>query len=173
MKTIKRQQRTIGAIVKIPLENDYHTYARILETRLAFYNVRTKNDMEIEEIVKKPILFTIIVYDEIITKGHWTKIGKKLPIENNPEFSKPFYMEDIWQKKLWICKGLEKIEATKEEITSLESYTVWDYENIQERLNDHYANRKNEYVEDMKAGKQISGMINRALKRKKELEVLK
>ena len=35
---MKRQQRTVGAIVQVPLENGYHTYARILKTRLAFYD---------------------------------------------------------------------------------------------------------------------------------------
>ena len=43
----KKQQRTIGAIVKVPLEKGgYHTYARILKSPyFAFYDLRTKEEI--------------------------------------------------------------------------------------------------------------------------------
>ena len=69
-RPLKRQQRTVGAIVKIPLEDGFHTYARILETRCAFYDARTEEDLEIKEIIEKPILFFATVYDSVITKGY-------------------------------------------------------------------------------------------------------
>ncbi len=78
---LKRQQRTVGAIVKVPLENGFHTYARILEVRGAFYDARTQEDLEIDEIIEKPILFFAAVHNSAITKGYWQKIGKKLPLE--------------------------------------------------------------------------------------------
>ena len=169
MKTIKRQQRTIGAIIKVPLENGYHTYARILETRLAFYDARTKKEFDIKEIINKSILFTIVVYDEVITNGYWLKVGKKLPIEQRAEFNKPVFTENILTNKYWIYTNKEKIEATKEQVAGMESYQIWGNEDVEIRLNDYYANRKNDYIEDMKNSSPISGMIKRALLRKKEL----
>lgn len=53
-RLIKRQQRTIGSIVKIPLENGFHTYARILKSRIAFYDLRTtetKNERNINAAI--------------------------------------------------------------------------------------------------------------------------
>ena len=166
---MKRQQRTVGAIVKIPLENGCHSYARILQTRLAFYDICTKKDLLLEEIIEKPILFISVVYDFAITKGFWLKIGKKLPLEEHLQKTTPLYTEDLLTGKYLIYDGGKQVVATKDEIKGLESYTVWSPEGIEKRLNDYFANRKNEFVEDMKAGRQISGMFERALLRKKEL----
>ncbi len=41
-RKFKKQQRTIGAIVEIPLNDGYKTYARILDEYFAFYNIYTK-----------------------------------------------------------------------------------------------------------------------------------
>ncbi len=166
----KKQQRTIGAIVKIPLENGYHTYARILKSRLAFYDSRTSENLMPKEIIKKTILFVAVVYDYAITKGYWLKAGKKIPLEDHLKQNKPMYTEDVLTGKYLIYENGKHREAAKEEIKGLESYVVWTHEGIEKRINDHYANRKNVFVEDMKAGKQISGMIERALGRKKELQ---
>ncbi len=68
-KKSKRQQRTVGAIVKIPLANGYHSYARILEDDLAFYDIYTQQDESEAYILARPILFVAMVFDDIITKG--------------------------------------------------------------------------------------------------------
>ena len=166
---MKRQQRTIGSIVKVPLEEGYHTYARILETRLAFYDARTKEELDVETIVDKAVLFIVIVENYPINQGIWLKVGQKLPLEENLTTLKPLYIEDYFSGKHYIVKGTERAEVSKEEIGGLESFTHWNCEGIEKRLNDHYANRKNEFVADMKEGRQTSGMVARALRRKKEL----
>ena len=56
-RTFKKQQRTVGSIVKIPLENGFHGYGRILENDIAFYDFRTKEDLNPQEIIEKSILF--------------------------------------------------------------------------------------------------------------------
>lgn len=169
----KKQQRTIGAFVKIPLEDGYHTYARILKSRLAFYDSRTTENLKTDEIIKKPVLFVVVVHDYAITQGHWLKTGKKIPVKPELEQNQAMYTEDVLTGKYLIFENGEQREASKEEIKGLESYTVWTPEGIEKRLNDHYANRKNEFVDDMKAGKQISGMFERAIRRKKELQAEK
>lgn len=167
---MKRQQRTVGAIVKIPLEKGSHSYARILKTRLAFYDVCTNENLPIDTIIDYPTLFIAVVYDYAITKGFWLKIGKKLPLEKHLLKLPPLYTEDLLTGKYLIYENGKQVETTKEHIKGLESYTVWSPEGLEKRLNDHFANRKNEFVENMKTGRQISGMFERALLRKKALQ---
>ncbi|HMZ65402.1 MAG TPA: hypothetical protein PK079_06250 [Leptospiraceae bacterium] len=38
---MKRQKRTKGAIVEIPLNNGYHTYGRVLKSGMAFYDLKS------------------------------------------------------------------------------------------------------------------------------------
>jgi Immunity protein 26 len=74
---MKRQQRTIGAIVKIPLKDGFHSYALVLDkASIAVYNLKTKSELTIEEVITYDTLFIIAVYNSAITSGHWPKIGK-------------------------------------------------------------------------------------------------
>jgi len=150
-RKLKRQQRTVGAIVKIPLENDFWTYARILEVKMAFYDAKTNQDLEISEIVQKPVLFFATVYDSAITKGFWEKIGKKLPLENHLLDLPPIYRQDILNpKRFWIHHKNQVLEVDREACLGLEVMATWNYENIEKRLNDHYAKRPNDFVDYMK-----------------------
>jgi len=149
-RTLKRQQRTIGSIVKIPLENGFWTYARILEVKCAFYDAKTNQDLDIEEIIQKPILFFATVYDSAITKGFWEKIGKKLPLEDHLLDLPPVYTQNILNPtKFTIHHKKISRPATQEECLGLESSTVWTYNGIEKRLNDHYFERYNQRVDFM------------------------
>ena len=55
----KRQQRTIGSIIKIDLGNGFHSYGRILpDSAFAFYDCKTKENIsDLQRIVSSPILF--------------------------------------------------------------------------------------------------------------------
>lgn len=153
-RELKRQQRTIGAILEIPLENGFKTYARILDTFIAFYDIYTEEKPEIEEIIDSEVLFITTVYDYVITKGYWLKIGKGLPLEKNLLTIPPFYTQDFLnQSRYHIYDNNGKRLATKEECLGLESFTVWEHAIMEKRLNDHFTDQPNEYVEKMlKAG---------------------
>ncbi|MBP6740218.1 MAG: immunity 26/phosphotriesterase HocA family protein [Leptospiraceae bacterium] len=145
---MKRQQRTVGAIVKVPLEGGYFTYARILKTKFAFYDFRTKIDIEdLQEIISKPILFITGVNDYAVTKGLWLKVGK-LPLDKSLLNLPPQFIQDALNpdKFFIVEKGIRR-PASKEECRGLERVAVWTPEGIQKRLNDHYAGRKNKSVE--------------------------
>ena len=78
---MKRQQRTVGAILRIDLEDGYYNYAQILEFGVAFFDIHVK-EAELESLdilLEKPILFIVEVYNDVITRGRWIKVGK-LPI---------------------------------------------------------------------------------------------
>ena len=149
--TSKRQQRTVGAIVKIPLDSSYHSYARILsQASFAFYDFRTKEDVsDLTEIISSPILFIVAVFNDAVTRGRWVKVGK-LPLEP--------YFQKLPRKFIWDTIGLRfQIydngnirEATREECQGLERAAVWEPEEVEERLRDHYAGGPNRQIEEDK-----------------------
>ncbi len=142
-KKLKRQQRTVGAIVKIPLENGYHSYARILEDELAFYNIYTQQDESEEYILSQSILFVAAVFDDIITKGYWEKIGKSIPLETNllSENLPPKFKQDIFTKKCQLVYPDRFEPATEEQCKGLERWSVWTAEGIANRLLAHYTKK--------------------------------
>lgn len=149
---LKRQQRTTGAVVKIPLNDGYHSYARILDVDIAFYDIRTKDELPIEEIVSTPVLFIATVYDEAITKGYWIKVGKKLPLEQNLVNIPPKYTQDILNPdKYTLIYNNKQVTASKEDCKGLEFWSVWQKEKIEERLKNHFANAENVFVKRMKS----------------------
>jgi hypothetical protein len=72
----KRQQRTVGAIVKIPLDDGWHTYAQILpEADCSVFEARTEKELTVSEVVSRPVLFRVAVYRHAFTRGRWPKVG--------------------------------------------------------------------------------------------------
>ena len=148
-RKLKRQQRTVGSIVKIPLENGYHTYGRILKAGLAFYDAHTKKELSPKEIIKKKVLFRTGVYDSVITKGYWHKVGKAIPLDEKLKKSQDWYTEDLLTNRIIIHRNGEKIVSSREAVRDIECLAVWDYAALEGRLNIHYASRKNQEIEMM------------------------
>ena len=146
-RTLKRQQRTIGSIVKIPLENGFWTYARILEDDFAFYDAKTDKDLEISEIIEKPVIFISAVYDRAVTQGFWEKISKPiLPLESHFLVPQSKFKIDIFTKKYQIIDENAKREATAQECENLEPWIIWTHDTMEQRLIDHYKGVKNEVL---------------------------
>jgi len=158
-RQLKRQQRTVGAIVKIPLEDGYHTYGRILDYGVAFYDARTKEELPPAEIVKKKVLFITEVYDSVITKGFWLKTGNILPIEPELLKPRPYYTEDTIADRIIIHFDGKRTIASREEVRNIECAAVWDYAALEKRLNDYYKGRRNAEVELMRIGRPLSGIL--------------
>ena len=132
------------------MEDGFHTYARILEVRCAFYDARSREELSAEEIIGKPVLFFASVYDRVITRGYWPKIGKKLPLEPHLLDLPPVYTQDVLNPtKFEIFYQKTSRPASREECLGLEYFSVWDYGDMEERLDDWYAGRKNNFVEFM------------------------
>ena len=93
-RELKRQRRTVGAVVKIPLEDGFYTYGRILEDKVAFYDIYTEEDKSIEEILESPVLFITAVYNSVITKGFWPKVSKAIPLEDELIETPPKFRQD-------------------------------------------------------------------------------
>ena len=151
---MKKQKRTLGAIVKIDLENGFHIYGRILsEACFAFYDLKTNEEIkDLQTIISNPILFILSVYDSSVTKGRWLKIGT-LPIEEDLLNLPDFFMQDQMKPdhfSIYNANTGEIRPALRSECIGLERAAVWEPEHIESRIRDYYDNKPNIWVEQMK-----------------------
>ena len=74
----KRQKITIGSIVEISIEGLYYVYAQILSHGgYAFFDCRYEKPLrDLSELLNKPVLFIVGVYDYIIKNNRWSVVGK-------------------------------------------------------------------------------------------------
>ncbi len=151
-KDQRKQQRTIGAFVKIPLDSERHSCARILRgADFAFYDLLScEQAKDLNYIASRPILFIIAVYNHAVTSGRWRKIGK-LPLEPNLERVPLKFIQDPFDSTKFSLydNGIIRV-STREECEGLERSAVWEPEHVEERLRDHFAGRPNKIVERLK-----------------------
>lgn len=144
-----KQKRIIGNIVKIPLGEGVHTYARTLkEASFAIYDARTKEEItNFQALIKKPILFVVAVYNDAITSHRWENIFF-IPLEPNLLIlPKKFIQDPINPNKFRIYDNGRIIPASKDECLGLERASVWEPEQVEQRIRDYYAGRPNQWIE--------------------------
>jgi len=146
-----RQKRIIGDILRVELGDGSHTYARVLgEASYAFYDARTRSEIETSEIVKQPILFIVAVMRYAVTKGHWKRVGN-VPLEPALlTLPLKFIQDALDPTQFRIYDNGHIRPATRKECEGLEREAAWDPEHVEERLRDHFAGRPNRLVESMK-----------------------
>jgi Immunity protein 26 len=147
----KRQKRVIGDIAKIDLGDGFHTYARVLEDpSFAFYDARVTGDLPINQIIELPILFYLPVTKAAIQGGAWMVIGSA-PLDDATLNPPPTFMQDALNKDAFeIYENGDVRPATKDECVGLERTAVWSPCHVEDRLRDHYAGRKNIWVESLR-----------------------
>lgn len=139
---MKRQKETIGAIVEINVYNEYYCYAQILtHSNLAFFDYRADKQLKDFSLLDNcSLLFILCVYKDVITQGHWLKVGK-MPIREEFRILPMKYIYhkfDKLQFELYNPNTGEDIPSTKEECRGLERSAVWDKHHVEDRLRDHY-----------------------------------
>lgn len=141
----KKQKEIPGGIVKIKFDESYHTYGRILKYHdVALYDCKTVQEItDLIEIVKRPIIYKMIVNVDGVKYGRWPIIGV-MQLEKQLQNSK-YYLEEIGRPDL--CKIIENGEirynVPKHEGIGLEVGAVWDPTHVEEFLRDYYAGREN------------------------------
>jgi hypothetical protein len=146
----KRQTRKPGDIFKIDLKDGKCAFGRVLENPLyAFYDLQAEITPDLDHILSRPILFKVWVMKYAITKNIWEVIGH-LPLESNLEISPRFFKQDDISKKLSIYHDGKETPASIRECEGLECAAVWDPRHVEDRLRDHFAGRKNKWVESLK-----------------------
>ena len=141
-----------GVLLRVDLDDQWHTYARMLarSPKFAFYDCRVSRPAEdVLTIVKRSVLFVLAV-NERASSGHWPKIGH-VPLEMAPVPIPNEFMQDIGTGACQIVdEAFNTRPAKPEECVGLERVAVWDPVHVEERLRDHYAGRPNAHLAHMK-----------------------
>lgn len=148
---MKRQRWKPGAFIEIPIDSDMHTYGRLLKHPfIAVYDHTSEQSDCVEEIANQPVLFVIPVMDRAIKNGRWKIIGVA-PCHSEIPIPEQFMQDILNPNNCQIIDYLGNIrDATIEECEGMERAAVWDAKHVEERIRDHYAGRKNAYLESMK-----------------------
>ena len=137
----KSQKITIGSIIEISIEGKYFVYAQILPKSLAFFDYRSIEPIrDFSCLNTAPVLFVIPVYDYVITKGIWLKVGK-MPIREDLErLSKKYYIYDEISGKYSKYDSYtgEIVSSSKEDVRGLERAAVWAENHVEDRIRDYY-----------------------------------
>lgn len=138
----KKQRITIGAILEINIENRYYVYAQILHnSNCVFFDYKSSKPLDdFSNLGNVPVLFIIAIYNDVITKGHWLKVGKLavrkefevLPFKFIQDFQNPEKFE------LYNPNNGAIIPSSKNEIRGLERAAVWDAIHVEDRIRDYY-----------------------------------
>ena len=145
------QKRTLGDFVKIELGDGFHTYARVLgEATFAVYDCRSADDDLLENVESKPVLFQVAVLDSAVKEGRWQVVGNR-PLEKCLQQPMPKFMQDrLRPESFSIYENGQIRPASRTECLGLERASVWDPAHVEERLRDHFAGRKNKWLESQK-----------------------
>lgn len=153
-RSTKRQRFEPGAVLRVGLDDGTHTYARMLSHSpyLAVYDARrSDDDVDVEQIVRSPVLFVVAVSAAAYRSGRWQRVGW-VPLLAAAVVIPEFFMQDIFDPQQ--CQVVDHLgrarAATPQECVGLERAAVWAAEHIEERVRDHYQNRPNAHLEAMK-----------------------
>jgi hypothetical protein len=148
---MKKQQRTVGAVLTVPLGDGTTCYAVTLpEADFAFFEARTNDSSPPVSLLEKPVLFRVAVHKSAWASGRWQKVAKVgLPEHlQNPE---PRFVQDALEpSQFQIYVGGNIRPASRAECEGLERAAVWDPEHVESRLRDHYAGAPNQWLESLR-----------------------
>lgn len=149
---MKRQRIIPGAILEIHA-NDRYYYAQILQSKgCAFFDIeRIEPLTDISILLDTSVLFIIAVYNDVITKGKWIKIGK-IEIREDLKIAPLQFIQDSLNPskfEFYNPNTGEITSATKEDVDGLECAAVWEAHHVEDRLRDHYEGKPNIWIEQL------------------------
>lgn len=149
MKKI-RGRGNIGDVLQIDLGNGQFVFGRVLpEPLMAFYDLISMEPKAASDIVTAPVLFVVPVMNYAVKSSKWL-IVDSVDLEENLKIKPRFFKQDRRTKQFYIYDDHGDIPATREECIGLERAAVWEPEHIEDRLRDHFAGKRNKWVESMK-----------------------
>lgn len=149
-----KQRITEGAILEISIDEQYYVYAQILgKAGYAFFDfISEKRLQDFDVLQNTDVLFILSVYNDVVTKGKWLKVGK-LPIRENLQTQPLQFIQDIQNPKnfeLYNPNTGEITKATREQCVRLECAAVWEANHVVDRIKDYYLGQPNIWVEQLK-----------------------
>jgi hypothetical protein len=150
-----KQRITTGSILEINIDNQYYSYAQILQNGrgIAFFDNKIEDKLIDFSILEKcNLLFIVVVYNDVITQGKWLKVGK-LPIRKELEILPMKFIQDRINPsefRLYNPNTGEMTKAKREECDGLEYAAVWEANHVEDRIRDYYLGVPNVWVNQLK-----------------------
>lgn len=147
-----KQKITIGSILEIKICN-YYCYAQILGmASYAFFDFKSGNNLtDLSLLESSPVLFILSVYNDVVTKGKWIKVGK-IDIREDLKILPMKFIQDVLNPEkfeLYDPNTGKIIPTTKEKALGLECAAVWEAEHVESRIMDYYEGRPNIWVNQL------------------------
>lgn len=149
---MKEQRWSVGAVVKIPLPNNHHSFGQLLsQGSIAVFDILTDKEEEVSAIIKRELLFIVTIYNDVFPSGRWPKVGKA---EVKPELKTlPLkFIQDplnLASFELYDPNTGDIRKATRQECEGLERSSVWAAEHVESRIIDHFAGKENVWVRQL------------------------
>ena len=140
-----------GGVLKVPLPGKEVAYAVMLAVfpYVAFYGA-DDGLVDRKPPIGKP-LFVVSVQKNTYSSGNWGPVLFRLSDEDLPQIPS-FYRQNVM--RLDDCEIVDASGATRRaspaECIGLERSAVWASVHIERRLQDHYANKPNVFLESMR-----------------------
>lgn len=146
-----RKRITPGDVVEVRLSDTTHSYARVLtHASYGFYDFCGAEEPDLQRIVELPIIFFAAVRDSAVKSGRWPIRGH-VPLDGKLVPPPKFIQDPLQQNSFSIYQNDGTIsEASRSQCVGLERAAVWDPEQIEDRLQDHFAGRSNKWLDLMK-----------------------
>ncbi|RAJ77246.1 immunity protein 26 of polymorphic toxin system [Chitinophaga dinghuensis] len=143
----------IGEVFRIPVEGKVHAYARVIR-KLIFdvYAFFTEEEINIANLLERPVAFTIGLHVDVFKKSDWEVIGCVSLSEEETRRKIVFFRQGVLNlNDCWLVdlEGRET-KVGPQDCIGVERLAVWDYEHVEERLRNLYMNKKDLMVEHMK-----------------------
>lgn len=148
----KRQRIIPGSILEIN-SNDKYYYAQILNSKgCAFFDSELDSPLEdYSSLNCKEVLFIVRVYDDVIKKGRWLKVGK-MEIRSDLKVEPYKFIQDSLNPdnfELYNPNTGQITPSSRKEVEGLECAAVWEAEHVEDRLRDHFGGKPNVWVEQL------------------------
>ncbi|WP_239807487.1 immunity 26/phosphotriesterase HocA family protein [Croceicoccus hydrothermalis] len=148
----------MGDILKIDLGGGTHSYGQVAdEPLIVFFNGAFTEALPPGQAIQLPVLFRLWVHNDAVKKGIWEVVGN-LPLAPADAVEPYFFRQDAITGALSLYHssfantGWEH-PASATDCDGLECAAVWDAEQVEDRLRDHYAGRPNKWFESLRMDK--------------------
>jgi hypothetical protein len=148
---MSRQQRSVGAVLVVPLGDGTNTFALTLpEADFAFFDARSIDAHPPPDLLDRPLLFRLAVHKSAWVTGRWPRIAK-LSVPAPLQAPQPKFIQDTLKPEQFeIYLAGTTRAASRTECEGLERAAVWEPEHVEERLLSHYAGTQSKWVHSLR-----------------------
>ena len=150
-KKRKYFRRKVGMVFRVPLGEDLYGYGQIAnETEEIFFDyVDNAKNVNIGNLLNHKVIFKIVVQNGPLHDGIWEVLGLYPVVEQNATRKDRFNYDFMKERYVIVKEDMTEVPSTPEEIRKLglECFAAWHYTNVEDRLRDHFAGRKNYWIE--------------------------